>query len=130
MSVYLFEKLGRTLGEYKVPSLDMARRLFAMDNGYSSYEVMRKSVDTENQAIIELDTDALIAEVEQRTGSPVLATSVGVATHDGRSYETWLDLAAVVNAHPAQFRISVWGTLYSYLRVASWYPREDRRITQ
>lgn len=89
---------GNLMGEYKGADKDAAIDAYALDAGYDDFADLLANVPGSTRDEIEafeLDTDKLIAAVEEKAGEPVFQDSYGdgIAWVKGDSYATYRALA-------------------------------------
>ena len=98
MPYFYIEANATPMGEYKAPSKMQALDAYAIDAGYNDYHDMLCQLNPESpvdhggdEMCLEIDTKALIAAVEQKTGLACCQPSFdgAVIILNGDVWETW-----------------------------------------
>ena len=98
MPHYYIEANATPMGEYQAPTKMQALDAYAIDAGYNDYNGMLYQLNPSSpveyggeEMCWEIDTKALVAAVEQKTGLVCCQPSFdgAVIIHDGDVWETW-----------------------------------------
>lgn len=106
MSIFHIDANGTDMGEYRASSREDALDLYADDAGYRDWSALCAEVGEDDGVIVtEIDTDALVRAVEKQLGVAVFQGSFGgcVALVNNQSIDTYVELAALIDEHPASF---------------------------